>query len=107
MYYYYYYYYSETVDVQLNLRLSHEDGAEPVGLHDLTSFLNAIDELNKRVLYISQPEYKFPESLTDFEKRSLLHYHELKVKHICRENPFDVVLVLQLASFGSPPLARV
>jgi hypothetical protein len=99
MYYYYYYYGYKAKQVEITMRFHHENGSSAVNLDEFNEFIQVVNELHKRVIYLTQPEYKFPTEFKEFEKIPLLDYHELKIEHIQRENPFWLKLVFE-ASFG-------
>lgn len=99
MYYYYSYYGQYTNKLTIELRFRHEDGADAVSIYELNEFLEKINELHKRLIYLTQPEYKLPANLDEFEKYGMLDYHDLKIVDIQRENPFLLKLVFDV-SFG-------
>lgn len=100
MYYYYYYYEAETGKLTITLNFK-EKNKEPVSLEQLTDFLNTINELHRRVLYLTQPEYvKDSASFDTIDKISMLSYHQLEIEKIKRENPFFLTLSFRLVSGG-------
>lgn len=107
MYYYYYYFNDLTKEVELNLKFHDSINNEnAVDLSEFNKFIEAINELHKRIIYLTQPEYKFPSNFKDFGKIELLNYHELQLKSINRENPFILKLITKLiSSYGNLYLA--
>ena len=100
MYYYYYYYEAETGKLTITLNFK-EKNKEPVSLEQLTDFLNTINELHRRVLYLTQPEYvKDSASFDNIDKISMLSYHQLEIEKIRRENPFFLTLSFRLVTGG-------
>lgn len=99
MYYYYYYFGHKTQQHQVSIQFSHELGKEEVSIAEFNEFLNALNELHQRIIYLSQPEYRFPNDLNDFGKLDSVDYHELKIQDIHRENPFLLKLVFE-TSYG-------
>jgi hypothetical protein len=68
MYYYYNYYAPETGKLTITLNFK-EKNKEPVSLEQLTEFLNTLNELHRRVLYLTQPEYsKDNNNFDNFDK---------------------------------------
>ena len=100
MYYYYYYYEAETGKLTITLNFK-EKNKEPVSLEQVTDFLNTINELHRRVLYLTQPEYvKDSASFDNIDKISMLSYHQLEIEKIRRENPFFLTLSFRLVTGG-------
>ena len=100
MYYYYHYYEPETGKLTIILNFK-EKNKEPVSLEQLTDFLNTINELHRRVLYLTQHEYvKDDDNFINFDKISLLSYHQLEIEKIKRENPFFLTLSFRLVAGG-------
>ena len=100
MYYYYHYYEPETGKLTITLNFK-EKNKEPVSLEQLTDFLNTLNELNRRVLYLTQPEYsKENNNFDNFDKISMLSYHQLEIEKIKRENPFFLTLSFRLVTGG-------
>lgn len=98
--YYYYYYEAETGKLTITLNFK-EKNKEPVSLEQLTDFLNTINELHRRVLYLTQPEYvKESDSFDNIDKIAMLSYHQLEIEKIRRENPFFLTLSLRLVAGG-------
>jgi hypothetical protein len=102
MYYYYYYYGEHTRKVTININFQKQFG-DKVFLSELTEFLDTINELHKRVLLVTQPEYQKQTDLKNTDKVSLISYHDIELVHICRENPFSAKLVFHLAAFSHAP----
>jgi hypothetical protein len=100
MYYYYNYYAPETGKLTITLNFK-EKNKEPVSLEQLTEFLNTLNELHRRVLYLTQPEYsKDNNNFDNFDKISMLSYHQLEIEKIKRENPFFLTLSFRLVTGG-------
>ncbi len=100
MYYYYHYYEPETGKLTITLNFK-EKNKEPVSLEQLTDFLNTLNELHRRVLYLTQPEYsKENNNFDNFDKISMLSYHQLEIEKIKRENPFFLTLSFRLVTGG-------
>lgn len=67
----------------------------------MTDFLNTLNELHRRVLYLTQPEYsKENNNFDNFDKISMLSYHQLEIEKIKRENPFFLTLSFRLVTGG-------
>lgn len=102
MYYYYYYYEEQTSKIKFELTFQKKEG-ENVSLSELNDFLKIIENLHKKILLVTQPEYqKSGEGFTSSDI-SLISYHELNVIKFCRRNPFDLTLEFNLATFGIGP----
>lgn len=100
MYYYYHYFESETGKMSITLNFK-EKNKEPVSLEQLTDFLSTINELHKRVLYLTQPEYiKDANAFENYDKLSMLSYNQLEIEKIKRENPFFLTLSFRLVTGG-------
>lgn len=102
MYYYYYYYGEHTRKVTIDMTFQKPTG-EKISLQEFNEFLQLINDLHRRVILVTQPEYQKKRSLVRFEEISLISYHELELAHICRENPISMKLVFSLASFSQAP----
>lgn len=86
------------MSITLNFK---EKNKEPVSLEQLTDFLSTINELHKRVLYLTQPEYiKDANAFENYDKLSMLSYNQLEIEKIKRENPFFLTLSFRLVTGG-------
>lgn len=90
MYYYYYYYLPECKQFNIKLVLNNEN--EKFDLTELLNFLNAISELHKRAIFVTQPEYKNDNSLDIIDNRVLLSYHSFQIEKIEMNSPLTVSL---------------
>ncbi len=95
MYYYYYYYFDQTKKVTIDIKFNAED-PKSVSFEEFTDFLIAINQLHKRVIFLTQPEYKNNRFLENFDDISLLSYHQLEIVNVHRENPFLLKLTFNL-----------
>ena len=97
MYYYYYYYLEQTKEVKINIKFEAEKG-QPLSLLEFNEFLSNINELNRIVVFLTQPEYIKTKDLNELDDIALLNYHDLEIKSIRRENPFFLDLIIHLHS---------
>lgn len=103
MYYYYYYFEQETGKVTIDINFK-DKNKNPVSLEQLMEFFNAINELHRRVIFLTQPEYeKSANNLAKIEDVSLLSYHQLEIEKIHRENPFFLTVSFRLVADGVMP----
>lgn len=102
MYYYYYYYGEHTSKVTITINFQKQKG-EKVFVSELTEFLDTINELHKRILLLTQPEYQKQNGLNNVDDVSLISYHDIEVIQICRENPLSAKLIFHLAEFSHAP----
>lgn len=68
---------------------------ENTSLDELNDFLNAVSKLHEQVIFSTQPEYLGSSKLSQ-----ILDYHQLEVEHICRKNPFDIILTFHIVQEG-------
>lgn len=100
MYYYYYYYKPETGKLNITLNFK-EKNKEAVSLEMLMDLMNNINEIHKRVVFLTQPEYEnAAQNLDQIDKISLLSYHQLEIENIKRENPFFLKLSFRIVAGG-------
>ncbi|MFZ4413434.1 MAG: hypothetical protein ACOYOV_10160 [Bacteroidales bacterium] len=92
----------DTKKVSFKIKFKEENG-ESVSLEQFNDFLSNINNLHKRVILLTQPEYKGKIDLQNIDSVSLLSYHELEIEDIHRENPFFLTLSFRLASFSISP----
>lgn len=102
MYYYYYYYGEHTSKVAITINFQKQKG-EKVFVSELIEFLDTINELHKRILLLTQPEYQKQNELNNVDDISIISYHNIELVHICRKNPFSVKLIFHLAKFSHAP----
>jgi hypothetical protein len=107
MYYYYYYYYGAAPTSNLSLKLNFGVDDNPIPLSEFNSFIDAVNEIHKRVIFLTQPEYQKSNNLDDFEKIKLLSYHQLQINHFCRKNPFEVELLFDITTAGIAPYLTI
>lgn len=97
---YYYYFEAETGKVTITLNFKEKNKAS-VSLEQLTYFLNTINELHRRAIFITQPEYiKESDNIDNIDKILMLSYHQLKIDNVRRENPFLLTLSFRLIVGG-------
>lgn len=84
---------------KVNLKLTFEapKSSNP-SLEELNLFFEAISKLHEYAIFASQPEYYN----SSFGTRSfkILPAHELKVVHLCRQNPFEMTMVFNIIHEG-------
>ena len=97
MYYYYYYYFEKTSEVTIDIKFEVEKG-EPVALSEFNDFLSNINEINRYIIFLTQPEYKNAKSLGEIDDIAMLSYHQLELITIRRENPFFITLSVHLVT---------
>ncbi|MFM2192283.1 MAG: hypothetical protein RLZZ118_1240 [Bacteroidota bacterium] len=93
--------------VKLNLTFEAPKGINP-SLEELNLFFEAISKLHEYALYTSQPEYFNSSVVTRGLK--ILPNHELKVDRLCRENPFEMIMIFHIVREGIPaylPLLKI
>ena len=74
----------------------------PVGqdpsLEEFNVFLDTVSKLHEYIMFASQPEYL--KNSLETSRLQIASYHELKVVHLCRKNPFDIELSFNIIQEG-------
>jgi hypothetical protein len=87
---------SKPVDITLKITFELPKGQNPT-FEEFNDFLSAISKLHEYVIVNTQPEYF---DTGHPSTRQILDWHKMEVSHICRKNPFELVLTFQLLQEG-------
>jgi hypothetical protein len=85
--------------VTIQMTFQAPSGENP-SLDELNEFLDAVSKLHEYVILQTQPEYADIKTPIMINTSKVLDYHKLEVRHICRENPFEIELTFYLVQEG-------
>lgn len=85
--------------VKINMTFQAPNGQNP-SLEEFNEFLDAVSKLHEYAILNTQPEYADIKGPLMMNTAKVLDYHKLEVRHICRENPFDIELTFYLVQEG-------
>lgn len=100
----FFFFFEEPSYKEIKLKLTFEGlKGKNTSIAEFNEFMMCLEEIHNRVVISTQPEYHLDKRMNMTNNTVILDCHKLHIEHLCRKNPFEIVLTFHILKNGIAP----